>query len=145
MSTAVISRFMVFELLVAVGLAMPSVAQQSQPAQPGTLGTSKSKNGDPLDPNNSMAMRMARERNVIRQKQIVADTNQLLLLAHQLNESVNKSNSDQLSVDVVKTAGQIQKLAKSIKDKMREESGTPCVFFDQPGCIANPNPTQLVP
>jgi hypothetical protein len=106
---------------------------------------SKSKNGDPLDPNNSMAMRMARERNAIRQKQIVADTNQLLLLAQQLNESVSKSNSHQLSVDVVKTAAQIQKLAKSIKDKMREEADTPCVFFDQPGCIPNSNPTQFVP
>jgi len=145
MNTVLISRCLWFGLLVAVGLAVPSVAQQSQPAQPNASGASKSKSGDPLDPNNSMAMRMARERNVLRQKQIVADTNQLLLLAQQLNESVSKSNADQLAVDVVKTAAQIQKLAKSIKDKMREESGTPCVFFDQPGCIANPNPTQFVP
>jgi hypothetical protein len=134
-----------FGLVAAVGLASPSVAQQTQPTQPNASGVSKSKNGDPLDPNNSMAMRMARERNAIRQKQIVADTNQLLLLAQQLNESVSKSNSHQLSVDVVKTAAQIQKLAKSIKDKMREEAGMPCVFFDQPGCIATSNPTQFVP
>jgi hypothetical protein len=134
-----------FGLVAAVGLASPSVAQQTQPTQPNASGVSKSKNGDPLDPNNSMAMRMARERNAIRQKQIVADTNQLLLLAQQLNESVSKSNSHQLSVDVVKTAAQIQKLAKSIKDKMREEADTPCVFFDQPGCIPNSNPTQFVP
>jgi hypothetical protein len=134
-----------FGLVAAVGVAMPSVAQQTQPTQPNASGASKGKSGDPLDPNNSMAMRMARERNAIRQKQIVADTNQLLLLAQQLNDSVSKSNSQQLSVDVVKTAAQIQKLAKSIKDKMREEAGMPCVFFDQPGCIANSNPTQFVP
>ena len=66
-------------------------------------------------------------------------------LAQQLNDSIRRSDSDQLSVEELKTAAQIQKLAKSIKDKMREEAGTPCVFFDQPGCIANSNPTQFVP
>jgi hypothetical protein len=136
---------MCFGMVVAVGVGMPSIAQQSQPTQPSNSGAIKGKGGDPLDPNNSMAMRMARERNALRQKQIVADTNQLLLLAHQLNEAVSKSDSQQLSVDVVKTAAQIQKLAKSIKDKMREEAGMPCVFFDQPGCIATSNPTQFVP
>jgi hypothetical protein len=32
---------------------------------------------------------------------------------------VDKSNQDTLSVDVVKKAGEIEKLAKSVKDRMR--------------------------
>jgi hypothetical protein len=50
MNTALTSRFLCFGLVAAVGLAVPSVAQQSQPMQPNAPGVSKSKNGDPLDP-----------------------------------------------------------------------------------------------
>jgi hypothetical protein len=67
-----------------------------------------------------MAERMAMERNIERQKQIVSDTARLLQLAQQLNNEVSKSSKDTLSVSVVKRAEQIEKLAKSIKDKMRD-------------------------
>jgi hypothetical protein len=63
--------------------------------------------------------KMAKARNNDRQKQLVQDTNKLLSLAKQLKEEVDKSNSDTLSVDVVKKAGEIEKLAKSVKDRMK--------------------------
>ncbi|HEX4008240.1 MAG TPA: hypothetical protein VHX60_18845 [Acidobacteriaceae bacterium] len=75
----------------------------------------------PTDPTQIHMMKaMAKERNVIRQKEIVADTTQLLNLAKQLKEAVDKSSKDQLSLSVVDTAAQIEKLAKSVKDKMRD-------------------------
>lgn len=63
--------------------------------------------------------KMAKARNNDRQKQLVQDTNKLLSLAKELKEEVDKSNSDTLSVDVVKKAGEIEKLAKSVKDRMK--------------------------
>lgn len=67
-----------------------------------------------------MLRQMAQERNVDRQKEIIADTNKLLALAKKLKEEVDKSNKDQLSVDVVDTANQIEKLAKTVKARMRD-------------------------
>lgn len=63
--------------------------------------------------------KLAKERNDDRQKRLVEDTNKLLSLAKELKEEVDKTDADTLSVDVVKKAGQIEKLAKSVKDRMR--------------------------
>ena len=63
--------------------------------------------------------RMLARVNDERQKELVADTAKLLALAQQLQAEVDKSNKDQLSVSVVKKAEEIEKLARSVKDKMR--------------------------
>jgi hypothetical protein len=78
-------------------------------------------NTNPTDPNQAkMLHSMEKERNVIRQQQIVDETNQLLDLAKQLKTAVDKSSKDQLSLNVVNTAAEIEKLAKSVKEKMRD-------------------------
>ena len=87
------------------------------------------RNGNPRDPLNadrdSLALspqqqeKMADRRNSERQKQLVADTEKLFQLAQQLRDEVAKSNKDQLSVPVVKKSEEIEKLARSVKDKMR--------------------------
>jgi hypothetical protein len=56
-----------------------------------------------------------------RQKQLVEDTNRLLALATELKEEVDKTNKDTLSLSVLKKAEQIEKLAKSVKDKMKAD------------------------
>jgi hypothetical protein len=53
--------------------------------------------------------------NVYWQKQLTQDTAKLLELAKQLKEEVDKSNGRTLSVDVIKKATEIDKLAKSVK------------------------------
>ncbi len=63
--------------------------------------------------------RMELRRNDDRQKQLVADTDKLLLLAQELHEAVGKSNKDQLSLTVVRKSEAIEKLARSVKDRMR--------------------------
>jgi hypothetical protein len=79
--------------------------------------------GEPPNPSDPMArqqqQRMEKARNADRQKQLEQDTDKLLALAKELKEEVNKSNKDTLSVDVVKKAAAIEKLAKSVKDRMR--------------------------
>jgi hypothetical protein len=61
----------------------------------------------------------AKSRNNDRQKRLVADTNKLLALAADLKQQVDKTDKDAPSVDVVKKAEEIEKLAKSVKDKMK--------------------------
>lgn len=62
---------------------------------------------------------MAREQNLKRQQELKKDAAKLLDLATQLKQYVDKSNEDVLSLDVIKKADEIDKLAKSIKDKMK--------------------------
>ena len=73
--------------------------------------------GEGLPP--SVMARQAKARNDDRQKQLVADTNKLLQLATELKADVDKTNKDVLSVDVIKKADEIEKLAKSVKDRMK--------------------------
>ena len=54
-----------------------------------------------------------------RQADLKKDTDHLLDLATQLKQYVDKSNENTLSLDVVKKADEIEKLAKSVKDKMK--------------------------
>jgi hypothetical protein len=67
--------------------------------------------------------RLERERvkaaNRQRQERLKEDTNKLLKLATQLKTEVDKSNADILSVEVIKKADEIEKLAHSVKEKMK--------------------------
>lgn len=54
-----------------------------------------------------------------RQVQLREDTEKLLALAAQLKQNVDKTGPNILSMDVIKKAQEIEKLAKSVKDKMR--------------------------
>ena len=67
--------------------------------------------------------KMERERekslNKQRQTNLQKDTDHLLQLATELKQYVDKTNEHTLSLDVIKKADEIEKLAKSVKDKMR--------------------------
>jgi len=54
-----------------------------------------------------------------RQKHIVDETAKLLQLATELKAAVDKSNKNELSLDVVKKADDIEKLAHDVKQRMR--------------------------
>jgi hypothetical protein len=47
------------------------------------------------------------------------DTDKLVQLSNELKEYVGKANEHTLSLDVIKKAEEIERLAKSVKDKMR--------------------------
>jgi hypothetical protein len=66
-----------------------------------------------------MQKEMAKRANQARHADLKRDTEKLLKLATELQESVDKSNENTLSVDVVRKAEEIEKLAHSVKDKMR--------------------------
>ncbi len=115
-------------VLLVLILIQPVSAQfmQQLPNQPTTTqhpvvpgGASQpDKDSDPMAQH--MAAELAKTRNKQRQQQLVSDTAKLLDLATQLKDEVDKSNKDTLSLAVVKKAEEIEKLAKSVKEKMRD-------------------------
>ena len=54
-----------------------------------------------------------------RQVALRRDTEKLLNLATELKQNVDKTSPSILSMDVIKKAQEIEKLAKSVKDKMK--------------------------
>jgi len=72
---------------------------------------------DPLAGN--MEAQRERMRNADRQKQLQQDTEKLLSLATELKQQVDKTDKNILSVDVIKKADEIEKLAKSVRERMK--------------------------
>jgi hypothetical protein len=114
-------------MLLAAFCALPAHAQTPPVATYPTMPGPPAPFGDFTSDKDAgaLAAKMARERNVIRQKAIVDETNQLLDLARQLKAAVDKTDKDQLSLEVVRKAEQIEKLAKDVKVKMRDGTGEP--------------------
>jgi heme/copper-type cytochrome/quinol oxidase subunit 1 len=112
-------------VLIALSGAM-ALTQKIGPAQmPGgaTAGqdpfgqdASKSKLDSPLA---NTVNKQAEMRNDERQKRLVSDTEKLLTLATELHQDVGKTDKHILSVDVVKRAEEIEKLAHSVKERMK--------------------------
>jgi len=99
-------------------LSRPGFAQTSIPAQsPRQDVTAPLANEDEARARiaNEMAKKAAKERVAA----LKHDTDKLLKLSQELKESVDKSDENVLSVDVIKKADEIEKLAKSVKEKMK--------------------------
>lgn len=71
------------------------------------------------DPQQRMRLEMARRGEQERQARMISDTEKLLTLAQELKDSVGKTNVNILSVEVLKKANEIEKLAHSVKEKMK--------------------------
>jgi hypothetical protein len=54
-----------------------------------------------------------------RQKRLVEDTDKLLALTTALKEQVNESDKNVLSLDMIKKAEEIEKLAHSVKERIK--------------------------
>lgn len=129
MATSIRSTRLPAMFLTFVFAALAAGAQQSTPVAPNRQPRAAADTAvyedaaGPLshDPEQSRMLReMSRDRSAQRQKEIVEDTNQLMDLVKQLKDAVDKSNKDQLSLSVVNTATEIEKLARAVKEKMRD-------------------------
>jgi hypothetical protein len=72
-----------------------------------------------------MMDRQLREANKKRQQDIRNDTEKLFQLASELKAAVDKTNENLLSIEVVRKADEVEKLAKRVKEKMRDSVGPP--------------------
>ena len=75
-----------------------------------------------IDVDPSQQLERVQIANAFRERQVALrrDTEKLLSLAAELKQNVDKTSPNILSMDVIKKAQEIEKLAKSVKDKMRE-------------------------
>ncbi len=106
-----ISFFAVFSL--------PSFAQKAPPSAPPPRGDITSPIADEDEARTRIANDMAKKAAKERVAALKNDTDKLLRLSVELKQSVDKSDENVLSVDVIKKAEEIEKLARSVKDKMK--------------------------
>ena len=110
-------------------IAVTVLGQQPQIPQPHFPGDSSpsldrpnappNRKGDPIT--RRMEQERLRQANKERQAKLKEDTDKLLQLASELKASVDKTNENVLSLEVIKKAEEIEKLAKSVKDRMKQE------------------------
>jgi hypothetical protein len=102
-------------LFVTLGFAQ----QQSMP--PGATPFPSSREGRSSAPGAPppMSPEQMRKYNDQRYQRLKSDTENLLRLTTELKQAVDKANSSTLSLDVIKKTEQIEKLAKSVREKMK--------------------------
>ena len=108
--------FLFFALLSPPGL----FSQQQQPVPPPVNMPQRQDNAP--DVPSDMQKNMEKKANEQRQAELKKDTDKLLKLSTELKQYVDKSNENILSLDVIKKAEEIEKLAHSVKTKMRGEN-----------------------
>ena len=110
-----------FILVIGIGLALCGTAFMASPA-PAAAPQLETRQ-DPAQ--KEMQDRMMREANKKRQQDIREDTDKLFQLATELKAAVDKTNENLLSIDVVRKADEVEKLAKKVKEKMKDAIGPP--------------------
>lgn len=95
-----------------------SMAAQNQRIPPSQLPDNQNPSQED-EARSKLEKEMAKKANQERQAALRKDTDKLLKLATELKEYVDKTNENMLSMDVVKKAEEIEKLAHSVKDKMK--------------------------
>lgn len=103
-----------------IPIQAPNAQQQQRPMPGMPQKTGLGEDPNALDPMEAhRAAQQAKMMNDDRQKRLVADTDKLLALATDLKQQVDKSTKDTMSVDVIKKAEAIEKLARSVKERMK--------------------------
>jgi hypothetical protein len=122
---------------LALLLALPAGAQnspsQTQPSGSGHLGQLSANSTVEFEPPDlSMEQHRERQLNADRQKALVADADKLLKLVSKFNAEIGAANPETLTPAQLRTLGEIQKLAHSVKTRMSDPLfGTP-VFMEPP-------------
>ena len=110
----------IWALSISLLFAISGNAQTQAPKAPPPMpGQPPRVSGDADETQQRLTRDMAKKANLERHALLKADTDKLLRLAVELKDSVDKSNENVLSLDVLKKAEEIEKLAHSVKDKMK--------------------------
>jgi hypothetical protein len=108
--------------LILLLFAIPGVAQDTSAAQQQPPSPRRESPMPPADEDEARA-RITHDMEKKAAKERVAalksDTDKLLKLSIELKQYVDKSDENVLSLDVIKKADEIERLAKSVKDKMK--------------------------
>ncbi len=107
--------FLLFNLLFFF-CALPGLSSPQEPISPPLLPRAHD-DTDTFSPR--LQKEMEKKANEQRQADLKRDTERLLRLSTELKEYVDKTNENVLSLEVLKKADEIEKLAHSVKTKMR--------------------------
>ena len=114
-------QILVWIAVLALGLlcGTGAVAQvaDSQIPDASVSGVQHQQREDPLL--TEQKRELAKKQNERRQQDLKKDTDKLLELATELKQYVDKTNENIISIDVIKKAEQIEKLAHAVKEKMK--------------------------
>jgi len=108
-------------LLAGSPVAHAQITSGTPTLKPGTLpGDTDHSGTQPPDPMQElMETKNKLQRNDERQRKLVSDTERLLLLANQLKIEVAASDSETMTPLMLHQMDEIEKLARSVKEKMR--------------------------
>jgi len=101
-----------------VGLAAQVSAQQIH--LPPAISQSQSMGGIPVTGGDSVQRQQAEAANEQRQVEIKRDSQKMFELTQELNQYLQNSSQGTMSIDAMKKAEQIEKLAKSVRSKMKQ-------------------------
>jgi hypothetical protein len=103
-------------------LAPSALAQQPRLPTGITQGTAQGTGIDnvPVTSGDEVQKKQQEALNQQRELEIKRDTEKMLELTRELNSYLQKSNQNVVSVDAIKKAEQIEKLARSVKSKMKQ-------------------------
>ena len=107
-----------FVFLLLLTLCVPQQLPSQQQPVPPRLDVPQTDEPGPAVPSR-IQKDMEKRANEQRQAELKRDTERLLKLSTELKDYVDKSNEHVLSLDVIKKADEIERLAHSVKTKMR--------------------------
>jgi hypothetical protein len=117
-------------ILLLAGAALAGRAQTSfggasiDSAQIGTRFPGKTAT---VDADETLEVRRIRQLNIARQKSMVSDAEKLLALARTLNAGVGAGGHTLSAAERMKMAADIERLARSVKEKMSYSVGIPSI------------------
>jgi hypothetical protein len=125
------SAAVVVALMLGAGMKTVPVAAQQQPPPPGALpplsqpvsaphvpGMVTDPGPDPMRA--TMREGMIRQANEQRHKKMQDDANKMVQLSNELKADVEKAQKDELSLEVMKKAAEVEKLAHDVQQRMKQ-------------------------
>jgi hypothetical protein len=106
------ATFVAITLPVLTSMAHGQVMPGMSPPWASQMPTQKP--GDPQQSDQQDKMRK-----IARQKRLLTDTDRLASLSAELKAQVEKSGTDTLSMEEIKKAGEIEKLANEVKNRLK--------------------------
>jgi hypothetical protein len=119
MRRAMVSAMLLFLVAVVGGIAQdghPAAAQNGSELQP----KSNSAKPEASKPAKQTKEEKAATAENLRKHQIADESTQLLTMAIALKKEVDKTNKDMLSINVIRKADEIEKLAHTVKEKIKQ-------------------------
>lgn len=112
------ARTFYISLWILLGAAGVSSAQQIH--LPPAVSQSQGMGGVPVTSGNDVQRQQAAAASLQRQAEIKRDSEKMAELTQELNSYLQKNNDAVMSLDAMKKAEQIEKLAKSLRSKMKQ-------------------------